>query len=131
MDATGQRWVANLAKYNFNIRYKSGKANVDANALSRNPWDMQVDTAIVKSIINHEGSVQNPLYESYGPNTDLLHSEVITAKGGQINGIVPPEMNLTNQKISMTREMGVKDQKEDPTLSQIITSLHSKTLQRS
>ena len=36
----------------------SGKSNVDADVLSRNPWDMQVDTAIVKSIINEERSTQ-------------------------------------------------------------------------
>ena len=117
LDATGQRWVSNIANYNFSLRYNSGKANVDAGALSRNPWDMQVDTAIVRSIINHEGSVQNPLYESYGPNTDLLHSEVIIANGGQINGIVPPELNLTNPKTSMTKEMWIKAQKQDPTLN--------------
>ena len=77
---------------------------------------MQVDTAIVKSIINHEGSGQNTLYESYGPNTDLIHSKVIIAKRGQINGIVPPELNL------------IKAQKQDPALNQVITLLKSKTL---
>ena len=61
LDATGQRWVANLANYTFSIKYRSGKTNVDADALSRNPWDMQVDTAIVKSIINEERSTQTPL----------------------------------------------------------------------
>ena len=53
LDATGQRWVANLANYNFSIKYKSGKLNVDADALSRNPLDMQIDTTIVQSIINY------------------------------------------------------------------------------
>ena len=63
LDATGQRWVANLANYTFSIKYKSGKSNVDVDvdALSRSPWNMQVDTAIVKSIINEERSTQTPL----------------------------------------------------------------------
>ena len=95
-DATGQRWVANLANHNFSIRYKSGKANVDEDALSRNPCDMQVNTTMVNSIINHEGPVQNPLYDSYGPNTELLHSEVIIPKGGQINRIILQQLNMTN-----------------------------------
>ena len=39
--ATGQRWVASLANYNFTITYHSGKHNVDADALSRIPWDIE------------------------------------------------------------------------------------------
>ena len=34
LDATGQRWVATLANYNFKIFYRSGKLNVEADALS-------------------------------------------------------------------------------------------------
>ena len=30
LDATGQRWVASLASYNFKIFYSSGKLNVEA-----------------------------------------------------------------------------------------------------
>ena len=41
LDATGQRWVASLAHYNFTITYCSGKHNVDADALSRIPWDIE------------------------------------------------------------------------------------------
>ena len=40
LDATGQRWVAALANYNFDIYYRSGKTNADADALSRIPWRM-------------------------------------------------------------------------------------------
>ena len=40
LDATGQRWVAALANYNFDIYYRCGKTNADADALSRIPWRM-------------------------------------------------------------------------------------------
>ena len=39
LDATRQRWVASLANYNFKIFYRSGKLNVEADALSRIPWE--------------------------------------------------------------------------------------------
>ena len=39
--ATGQRWVASLANYNFTIIYHSGKHNVDADTLSGIPWDIK------------------------------------------------------------------------------------------
>ena len=35
--ATGQRWVASLANYNFKIFYGSGKLNVEVDALSQIP----------------------------------------------------------------------------------------------
>ena len=39
LDATGQRWVAALALYNFKLFYRSGRSNANADALSRIPWD--------------------------------------------------------------------------------------------
>ena len=47
LDATGQRWVAALANNNFKIIYRSGKQNIDADALSRIPWETeQVSTTL-------------------------------------------------------------------------------------
>ena len=44
LDVTGQRWVASLANYNFKIFYRSGKPNIEADALSKIPWEnTQVD----------------------------------------------------------------------------------------
>ena len=38
LDATTQRWIAGLASFQFTINYRSGKSNVDADALSRIKW---------------------------------------------------------------------------------------------
>ena len=35
MDATKQRWIYELAKYDFSLKYQKGKNNTVANALSR------------------------------------------------------------------------------------------------
>ena len=43
LDATTQRWIAALALYNFEIYYRSGKHNVDADSLSRIKWPESVD----------------------------------------------------------------------------------------
>ena len=40
LNATGLRWVGELADFNFTIRYRPGKANADADTLSRVPKDM-------------------------------------------------------------------------------------------
>ena len=39
LNATGHRWIGELADFNFSIRYRPGKANGDADALSRMPLD--------------------------------------------------------------------------------------------
>jgi len=40
LNATEQRWVAELADYNFTIKYRPGKSNVVADILSGMPLDM-------------------------------------------------------------------------------------------
>ena len=39
LDATWHRWRASLGCYNFNLVYRSGKANGDADGLSRRPQE--------------------------------------------------------------------------------------------
>ncbi len=41
LNATGCRWVAELADFHFTIRYRPGKENVDADSLSRMPVDIE------------------------------------------------------------------------------------------
>ena len=40
LNATGLRWVGDLANFRFNIKYRPGKANADADTLSRMPLEM-------------------------------------------------------------------------------------------
>ena len=37
LNSTGLRWVAELANYDFSIKYRKGKKHIDADFLSRNP----------------------------------------------------------------------------------------------
>ena len=50
IDATGQKWVASLANYDFTIHYWSGKQNREADALSRVKWEHN-DAVVVKAIL--------------------------------------------------------------------------------
>ena len=45
LDATGQRWLAALANYDFSIQYRPGKKNADADGLSRRPQEFPTTDA--------------------------------------------------------------------------------------
>ena len=54
LNATGLRWIGDLADFNFTIHYRPGKANIDADTLSRMVID---DIAYMEScaeVIPHE-----------------------------------------------------------------------------
>lgn len=40
LNSAGHRWVGELADFKFNVRYRPGKANIDADTLSRCPLDI-------------------------------------------------------------------------------------------
>ena len=46
LDATGQRWAAALGHYDFNIIYRPGKINQDADRMSRYPYEKIEDEQI-------------------------------------------------------------------------------------
>ncbi len=45
LDAAGHRWLAALSMYDFDIKYRVGKTNVDADGLSRRPQEPLIDDA--------------------------------------------------------------------------------------
>ena len=54
LNAAGLRWVAQLADYQFDIRYRPGKLNIDADYLSRHPVEafekrMKAENEVLKS----------------------------------------------------------------------------------
>lgn len=72
LNATGHRWLASLATYDFNIQYRPGRHNIDADLLSRNPpenddtqpWE-DIPSPSVKAICQQVRAEQvdvSPLY---------------------------------------------------------------------
>ena len=116
LDATGQRLVAGLANYSLKIFYKSGKLNVEKDALSRIPWEnTQVDNMellIVKT---------------------MLQSKLVTDVG------VPeiyPELNLIQKSMmvdnlpKLTHSDWIQEQSKDLDINLIIQLLKSDKLKK-
>ena len=53
LDACGQRWIASLTSYDFGLFYKTGKTNVDADALSHIPRKgyHELESPVVKALL--------------------------------------------------------------------------------
>ena len=66
-DATGQRWIAGLANFNYRIFYRRGSLNIDADSLSRIPLEMEeirdtpLDSIVLKSALIRQTSVRIPM----------------------------------------------------------------------
>jgi hypothetical protein len=50
LDATGHRWLAELSTYDFDIRYKPGVKNTDADVLSRLPRENVISSESVSAL---------------------------------------------------------------------------------
>ena len=86
------RWKLKLAEYDFDVTYKAGKTNVNADALSRNPIDIEntndndnneeVNTSQVK--LNKEDNISNEAKtdddEEEAPHMNLYCNEELNQK---------------------------------------------------
>ena len=108
LEATGQRWVASLAYYHFRIFYKTGKTNVEADALSSIPRTehTMIDAQTIKAIIN------------VVPHTDLseynYHPTDIVCKSTQV---------VVHKK---SRDDWKTEQENDPIIGPVIRAMRSK-----
>ena len=88
LDATGERWVASLAKYNFQIFYRSGKFNVEADALSQIPWEnTQVDhmePLIVKAMLQLKLVMNVNIPEVY-PQLNVIQKSLVVDHAPKLN----------------------------------------------
>ncbi|XP_046562916.1 uncharacterized protein LOC124271812 [Haliotis rubra] len=76
LDATGHRWLASLSDYNFTIHYRSGKANTDADILSRLPEKKESEKVNLESIKAICDAIQVPsLFESLSMSASEITGE--------------------------------------------------------
>ena len=108
LGATGQCWVTSLANYDFWIFYKSGKSNVEADALSHIPRtsDVLIDTPSVKAIISAV---------PYTDHTDYNYNlSIIVCKSTQM---VVHKMSRDDWKV---------EQENDSIIGPVITAIKTK-----
>ena len=101
--ATGQRWIANLANYNFKIYYLSGKSNVDTDALSRIPWEINhIPHVVLDPLVAKSTLIIIALCENipHLPNAVIVMNELIIRTEFQLTKAQWREEQLKDYSIS-------------------------------
>ena len=121
LDAVGQCWVAALANYNFQLHYKTGKSNVEADALSCIPWQ-QADL----ECIDLDGQVVKAITAGCTAETSLFEAcsgKTVQAKGFQVISYQEDTFFLckveVDQTPSITKQEWIKQQSQDKTIAEI------------
>ena len=112
LDATGHRWVAALSNYTFNITYKPGKNNKDADAMSRVKWSEAVDISSQSVHVVCEG-----VLAPHGKIETLCH-------GAHAVGVLSQD----NMPPGMTPLEWSQAQAKDSAICQIVEAIQHKTL---
>ena len=108
LGATEHRWVALLASFDMEVRYRSGRSNRCADALSRCPANM---TAEETANVLHTAmdSTAMPKQFSEGQSCDVRLAELTVVEGGLTPAVLP----------SYSTEQLAELQSEDPVLGRL------------
>ena len=114
LDATSQQWVASLANYNFKIFYKSGKLNVDTNALSHILWENakvdHLEPLVLKAILQSKLVVNMEIPDVH-PQVEVVQKSLVV-----------------NSSPKSTKKDWIRQQSEDSSIDPIIQLLESDKL---
>jgi hypothetical protein len=114
LDATGHRWLAALAAFDFTLTYKAGKLNADADALSRIPASAGYQPVTLK-----RSSIKEICSVATEPEPEPV------AMMANLNAVLPPgdSTNPQHQQLGQSA-IPVKDvarlQQEDPVISAVL-----------
>ncbi|PIK44330.1 hypothetical protein BSL78_18803 [Apostichopus japonicus] len=125
LDATGHRWLAALSTYNYDLHYRPGKRNGDADGLSRRPHPDDPHTLTgdtVRAICEVHllskctvGENPLPMVETLCSQTRVLEMEC--------NGRTDTDLNQPQSLMSGDPHLWQNRQKRDPDIYRVIRYL--------
>ena len=105
LDACGQRWVTSLANYNFRLFFKTGKTNIEVDALSRilREGYHELESPVVKAFLKASQETDWTNFNG-NPTKIVCKSSPIVAK-------------------KMTTEQWKNEQAEDEVIGEVIKAI--------
>ena len=119
LHATGHRWLADLASYDFNIKYRAGRHNIDADSLSRIPRNIHLEAPVVTALCQVHQVDVGSLVESIGMSSSDEHIS------DNDHGLNMSQENVGISQISTAD--WIECQKNDEILSPIVEFVQNDT----
>lgn len=115
LNSTGHRWVAELADFNFSIKYRPGKSNADADGLSRMPVDIsqlmeECTRSVSQEVIG--ASIQGVLV---GKDTPFVWVTAMQMQDIQISDAMVSSLGKP-----LTLEQILESQRKDPVIGRVL-----------
>ena len=112
LDATGHRWVAALANYNFSLHYRSGKLNKDADSLSRLCEGNDREEVVYPDVLNAI------MHSCQVPREELALAESVLV--GRSFPIQIPDNGISPDTVkALSSTDWIKGQDADPAISRV------------
>ncbi len=116
LNATGHRWVAELADFNFTIKYRPGRCNADADGLSRMLLDIDQYMKLCTEEINQDvisATVQGVILNFKDDHlwTSGIHLQAVHLVEDNIS--LPTNLCLSQEQIKQSQE-------KDPVINRVL-----------
>ena len=122
LDACSHSWVARLANYNFNIHYRSGITNVDADALSHIQWP---DILSYPDMVDYDETISTQSIKAICNSSRISFGYCETI----CSGAASLPIQFINMSVSPTQPFDwIKEQSQSPELRELIALIKRKQL---
>lgn len=115
LNAVGHRWVGELADFHFDIKYRPGKMNADADMLPRYPVGLQ------HQICEHTESVSPEVVSAVWRGTKAVHDNDVPWMAVLQLNRKDESAGVTDSISSVTSENIRAAQQEDPAIKEVVS----------